>query len=105
MRAGRVTAWPGPRIPRGRGVFGLFLRRLSCAVLDRHDDVRLVPTEPLDIEVFDELGQRGLPRLLAMVVHAAELLRVQPEFARHLHLGMSELVSVAGVDPGLQSGR
>jgi hypothetical protein len=38
--------------------------------------------------VLDELRQRRLPGLLPVVADLAELSRVQPEFAGHLHLRM-----------------
>src|SRR5712691_3052347 len=83
--------------------FALLRGRLSCLFLDRQDHVGPLPAESPGVEVLDVLRQRCLPRLLAVIVHPAELLRVQPELARHLHLRMRELVPLAGVDPVLQS--
>src|SRR5882724_5414464 len=54
----------------------LLVRVRAGPVLDRHDDIRTAPAEPLDIQVLDELGQRHLPRLLPVVVELPELLGV-----------------------------
>jgi hypothetical protein len=54
-----------------RGLRGLALGLpalvLSRSLLDRDDDLGAFPAEALQIEVLDELGQRGLPGLLVVV--------------------------------------
>ena len=69
--------------------------------LDGHHDLRPNPAEPLGVQVLDELGQRNLPRLLPVVVQRAELGRVQPKLAGHLHVGVGEPVPCSCVDPSL----
>ena len=54
--------------------------------------------------MFDEVGQRGLPGLLAVIGERAELLWVEPELACHLHVRVREPVTLAGLRPRFQSG-
>src|SRR6266568_3745642 len=61
-------------------------RRRPPPVLRRSDDPGLLPAKLLEVQVLDELRQRRLPRLLPVVAELAELSRVQPQFAGHLHL-------------------
>lgn len=61
--------------------------------------------EPLQVELFNELGQRLFPWLVPMIVDLPELLRVHAEFARHLHVGMGKTMAAACVDLYLKFGR
>src|SRR5215468_4686678 len=96
-----VLASPPSSLP-GRlagGVPGLLGSR---AILDRHHALGPLPAEPLPVQVLDELRQRRLPRLLIMVVELAELPRVHPELARHLHLRVRQPEPLPRLDPVLQ---
>src|SRR4029453_5568617 len=117
-----VGRWPGTRStdPRSsgssaRGPVGFcagaalcLLARGSLGLLGagllfhRHHDFRSLPSEALAVEVFDELRQRRLPWLLAVVVELAELLRVHPELACHLHVRMREVEALPCLDPILE---
>ncbi len=55
--------------------------------------------------MLNELRQRRFPRFLAMVGELAELPRVQPELAGHLHVGVRQVVPLARLDPLLNSRR
>jgi len=74
-------------------------RRLPWPSLYGHDDLWPFPTEPLGVQILDEPRQPLLPRLLPMVIDLAKLLRVQPEFARHLHMCVREPVPPTRLDP------
>jgi len=67
----RCGWWGGSASSRLRGLRGLALGLpalvLSRSLLDRDDDLGAFPAEALQIEVLDELGQRGLPGLLVVV--------------------------------------
>lgn len=78
---------------------------LSYSLLDRDDDLGAFPAEALQVEVLDELGQRGLPGLLVVVVERAELVWVHPELSCRLHVSMRESVAPACLSPGLELGR
>ena len=70
-------------------------------LLDRPDVLRPLLAEPLEIELFDELGKRRLPRLLSMVRLLPEFLRIHPQFPCHLDVGMGEVKPLASVNPDL----
>ena len=59
------------------------------------------PVEVLEVQLFDELGQRQLPGLLPSVGQAAKLLLAQPQLPGHLDMGMGEPVALPRLDPGL----
>src|SRR3989442_310103 len=69
---------------------------------DRHDDIRTALAEALEVQALDELREGRLPGFLLVVVELAELLRVQAELARHLHVGVGEAMPPARVDPDLK---
>ena len=60
--------------------------------------------EPLEVQVLDVLRQRDFPLFLA-VVGDAELSRVEPELASHLHLCMRQVIPLARVNPLLNRRR
>jgi hypothetical protein len=68
---------------------GLFLCLLyGNHVLDATHDIRRILAESLGVECGDEFRQRLLPKLLTVVVQAAEFFWIHSEFAGHLHVGM-----------------
>src|SRR6266568_748079 len=99
-----ITATPALLGHRGHGDDSIPRRfprsRRPLPLLRRSDDLRLLPAKPLEVEVLDELRQRRLPRLLPVVADLAQLSRVQPEFAGHLHLRVREAVPLARLNPG-----
>jgi hypothetical protein len=52
-----------------------------------------------EVQLLDELRQRKFPGFLAVIGQFAELLRVQPQFPRHLDLAMREAVTLPSLDP------
>src|SRR5215475_9732733 len=78
----------------------LLARRLPCflqrsPVFQRHDNLGPFSSEVLQVETFNEQGQRRLPGLLAMIVDLAELSRVHSQLPRHLHMRMREAMAFA----------
>ncbi len=65
-------------------------------------DVRTALAKPFEVQVLDERRQGQLPGFLPVVVELAELLRVHAQFARHLHLGVREVMPRPRVDPNLK---
>src|SRR5882672_11337548 len=66
-------------------------RRLLCVLLrrplfNRCRDLGPLPAEVPEVKALDELRQRRLPGLLAVVVELAKLPWVHPKFPRHLHV-------------------
>jgi hypothetical protein len=57
-------------------------------LLEGNDVFGSIASEPLQVELLDELVQRHLSWFLVVIVNAAELLRVQAQLARHLHVGV-----------------
>jgi hypothetical protein len=55
-------------------------------LLEREHHGWAVPAKPLEVQAFNELGQRFLPGLLIVVGKLAELARVHPELPCHLQL-------------------
>src|ERR1017187_4393693 len=55
--------------------------------------------ESLEIQSFDELRKRCLPRLLFVIVDLPEFLGVHPEFSSHLNLHVSQPMTLLGFDP------
>jgi hypothetical protein len=74
----------------------------SSALLKRKNSVWLPLAESLEIEMLNEIRQRRFPFLLPVVVDLPELLRVHPEFSRHLNLGVSEMMPLSRLNPNLQ---
>jgi len=92
---GHFPRAPAPQLPLPR--LPVFLH--AGPRLDRHDDVRSALAEALQVQALDELREGHLPGLLPVVVELAKPLRVQTELARHLHVGVREMVPRARVDP------
>jgi hypothetical protein len=62
----------------------------ECAIAKARSRSKMMKAEPC------------LPPLLSMIVELSERLRIHPELARHLHLGMRQPKPAARVDPRLQ---
>jgi hypothetical protein len=81
--------------------FALFFRQLRRRdFFDRLDLFRLLFTEPLEIDVFDENRQRRFPALLAMIGELSEFLRIHSKLARHLDMHVRQMKPFACLDPG-----
>jgi len=78
------------------------LSLIGDELFDRSHVVRLRFAESLEIQVLNELRERRLPSLLAMVVLLPELLRVETEFSSHLNMGVRKSVTISGIDPRLE---
>ncbi len=59
-------------------------------------------SEALEIDLFDELWERKLPRLLAMVGQSAKLLGVEPQLSCHLYLSICEVETLSRFEPRQQ---
>ena len=70
-------------------------------LLDGTNIIRPDFLEMLDVQLFDELGQRQLPGFLLRVGEAAELLGIQPQLSGHLDVGMGKLETLPRFDPSL----
>ena len=79
----------------------LFSLLVLYDLLDRPDVVWPLLAEPLEIELFDELGKGRLPQLLLTVCLLTEFLRIHPQFPCHLNMGMGEVKPFAGINPDL----
>jgi hypothetical protein len=92
------------RIVVDEGVVGpkLPLNLLAAdLVLDGQNYIWSFLAEPLEVEVLDVLPERHLLRLLVVVVQPAELLRVHPQLASHLDLGVRQVAAPTRVYPSL----
>ncbi len=84
---------------------GLFLLLVSNHLLDRPDIGRTLLPETLEIENFNELRERSLPRFLLVVRLATEPLRIHAEFSRHLDVRVGKMEALARINPRLVLGR
>lgn len=71
------------------------------ALLDGEHLSRPLAAETLRIELFDELGQRELPALLAVVVELAERPRIHPQLGGHLDVRVRKAMPGPSGDPVL----
>jgi len=74
-------------------------------LLHRENHKRQISHMVLLVKSLDELWEGKFPLLLVVIVYLAELLRVHPEFTRHLHLGVAQPMALASIDPHLEFGR
>ena len=74
-------------------------------LLDGTDIVWALLLETLEVQLFDVLRQRNLPRLLPVIGLASELLGIHPKFSRHLYMGVGKAEPLSGIDPCLEFGR
>jgi hypothetical protein len=71
------------------------------SLLDRRDVVGSRLAETLEIELFDEPGQRQFSGLLLVVIDLAQFRWVQPKFSGHLYLAVRQMAPPSRIDPFL----
>jgi hypothetical protein len=57
-------------------------------------------SEALEIDRFNELWKRQLPRFLAVIRQSTELLGIEVQFSRHLNLIIGKTVRLPRLEPG-----
>ena len=77
----------------------LLLLREAPSLLDRRNIIRRGLSETFQVQVLDIVSERHLPGFLLMIVQLAELHRVHTQLARHLHLGVGEVMALSRIDP------
>jgi len=77
----------------------LFLLLLSGPILQRKNTVRAGFPKVLEVNMFDKLRQRLLPRFLPVVGQFPELLGIHSQLPGHLDLGMRQMEPFPSLDP------
>ena len=101
IEASMVGVYPHVMVAEALPLFSVFCALpsgIAHHLFDGTYNVGPSPVEVLEVQLFDELGQRQLPGLLPSVGQAAELLRVQPQLSGHLDMGTGKLAAPSRLD-------
>ena len=77
----------------------LFCSFLSSPILQRQNAVRTGFPKVLEVNTFDKLRQRLLPRFLSVIGQFPELLGIHSQLPGHLDLGMRQMEPFPSLDP------